>query len=206
MKKITFYLLGFITVISLVACDNGNRKQNNSSSSTIVDDSSTLVESNSKVLVAYFSATGNTESVAKEIADTTGGDLFEITPQNPYTDDDLNWSNRNSRVVQEYENESQRETELVQTTVDNWDDYDTVFVGYPIWWGQAAWPINDFITSNDFSGKTVIPFATSSSSEIGDSGTNLATMAGTGDWQEGQRFSGSGNSSEIKDWLQELGY
>lgn len=206
MKKCSLLFLSIVVVIVLAAC--GNARQSSSSTSTYssTPQSSTKTNSDQKVLVAYFSATGNTEAVAKEMAKTTGGDLFEITPQNPYNDDDLNWSNRNSRVVQEYENESQRETELVQTTVDNWDDYDTVFVGYPIWWEQAAWPINDFITNNDFSGKTVIPFATSSSSGIGDSGTNLATMAGTGDWQEGQRFSGSGNGSEIKDWLLDLGY
>ena len=124
----------------------------------------------SRVLVAYFSATGNTESVANTIADLTGGDLFEITPADPYTSDDLNWTDDNSRVSREHDDESLRDVELVTTEVENWDDYDTVFIGYPIWWGIAAWPVNNFVKDNDFTGKTVIPFATSASSGMGQSG------------------------------------
>ena len=104
------------------------------------------------------------------IADATEGDLFELEPTEPYTDDDLNWSDDNSRVSQEHENEDQRDVELVSTTPENWDSYDTVFIGYPIWWGIAAWPVDHFVEDNDFTGKTVIPFCTSTSSGIGDSG------------------------------------
>ena len=158
------------------------------------------------VLIAYYSATGNTEAVANMIADATGGDLFELEPTEPYTDDDLNWSDDNSRVSQEHENEDQRDVELVSTTPENWDSYDTVFIGYPIWWGIAAWPVDGFVKSNDFSGKTVIPFCTSSSSDIGQSGKLLADMAKTGKWQEGQRFSSNASESEIRDWLSGLSY
>ena len=159
----------------------------------------------SHVLVAYFSATGNTERVANAIAEATGGDLFEITPADPYTDDDLNWTDENSRVVQEYENPDARDTELVAYTPENWADYDVVFVGYPIWWYDAAWPVDGFVAENDFTGKTVIPFCTSSSSGLGESGQRLAQLAGTGDWMEGQRFRSSASQEDVTAWVESLG-
>lgn len=161
--------------------------------------------SGSSVLVVYYSATGNTAQVAQYIADSTGGDLFEIQPVEPYTDDDLNWTDDNSRVSQEHAHESLRDVELVADTVDNWDQYDTVFIGYPIWWGIAAWPVDGFVEANDFSGKTVIPFCTSSSSGLGESGQLLADMAGTGDWQEGQRFRSGASQEDVQSWGEELG-
>lgn len=161
--------------------------------------------SGSSVLVVYYSATGNTAQVAQYIADSTGGDLFEIQPVEPYTDDDLNWTDDNSRVSREHADESLRDVELVADTVDNWDQYDTVFIGYPIWWGIAAWPVDGFVEANDFSGKTVIPFCTSSSSGLGESGQLLADMAGTGDWQEGQRFRSGASQEDVQSWIEELG-
>ena len=157
------------------------------------------------VLVVYYSATGNTETVANYIAEATGGDIFEITPAEPYTDDDLNWSDENSRVTREHEDESLRDVELTTTQVENWDSYDTVFIGYPIWWGIAAWPVDGFVEANDFTGKTVIPFCTSSSSGLGESGELLAELAGTGDWQEGQRFRSSVSREDVNEWVDSLG-
>lgn len=157
------------------------------------------------VLVVYYSATGNTEGVANYIAEATGGDLFEITPAEPYTDDDLNWTDENSRVTREHEDESLRDVELTTTQVENWDSYDTVFLGYPIWWGIAAWPVDGFVEANDFTGKTVIPFCTSSSSGLGQSGELLAELAGTGDWQEGQRFRSSASQEDVNEWVDSLG-
>ena len=157
------------------------------------------------VLVVYYSATGNTEGVANYIAEATGGDLFEITPAQPYTDDDLNWSDSDSRVTREHEDESLRDVELTTTEVENWDSYDTVFIGYPIWWGIAAWPVDGFVEANDFTGKTVIPFCTSSSSGLGESGELLAELAGTGDWQEGQRFRSSASQEDVNEWVDSLG-
>lgn len=156
-------------------------------------------------LVVYYSATGNTEAAANYIAELTGGDLFELEPVEPYTDADLNWTDDNSRVTLEHEDESLRNVELAADTVDNWESYDTVFIGYPIWWGIAAWPVNTFVENNDFTGKTVIPFCTSSSSGIGDSGNLLAEMAGTGDWQEGMRFSSRVSEGDVQEWLDGLG-
>ena len=158
-----------------------------------------------KTLVVYYSATGNTETVAGYIAEATGGDLFEITPAEPYTDADLNWTDEGSRVSREHDDPSLREMELTAATVENWDEYDTVFVGYPIWWGIAAWPVDAFINANDFTGKTVIPFATSSSSGLGESGELLAELAGTGDWQEGQRFRSGVNEADVTEWVNGLG-
>ena len=157
------------------------------------------------VLVVYYSATGNTENAANYIAEATGGDIFEITPAEPYTDDDLNWSDENSRVTREHEDESLRDVELTTTQVENWDSYDTVFIGYPIWWGIAAWPVDGFVEANDFTGKTVIPFCTSSSSGLGESGELLAELAASGDWQEGQRFRSSVSQEDVNEWVDSLG-
>lgn len=156
-------------------------------------------------LVVYYSATGNTEAVASYIAEYTDGDLFELEPVEPYTDDDLNWTDDNSRVTREHEDESLRDVELVADTVENWDSYDTVFIGYPIWWGIAAWPVDTFVEANDFTGKTVIPFCTSSSSGLGESGELLSEMAGTGDWQEGMRFRSSASEEDVQEWIESLG-
>ena len=158
-----------------------------------------------RVLVAYFSATGNTEAVAGYIAQATGGDLFEITPADPYTSDDLNWTDENSRVVYEYENPDERDTELASDTPDGWEDNDVVFLGYPIWWYDAAWPVDGFVEANDFTGKTVIPFCTSSSSGLGESGSRLAELADAGDWLEGQRFPSSASQADVEAWVDGLG-
>lgn len=157
-----------------------------------------------KTLVVYYSASGRTRTVAETIAETAGADLFEIVPDEPYTSDDLDWTNDDSRVSREHDNESLRDVELVKVTPDNWDSYDTILIGYPIWWGIAAWPVDNFVKGNDFSGKTVIPFCTSSSSGLGQSGTLLEQMAGTGTWQEGQRFSSGASASEVQDWVNSL--
>ena len=119
-----------------------------------------------KTLVVYYSAQNHTKRVAEYIKDAANADIFEIVPQNIYTSADLNWNNPNSRVVYEHEHTEARDIPLVTTSVPNFDDYDTVFIGYPIWWGIAAWPINNFVKENDFSGKTVIPFCTSVSSGL----------------------------------------
>ncbi len=223
VKRITALLLGLALTFSLAACSSESpsssssqpepsaASQEPSSSESSQSDSSAPESEPSdtaetgNTLVVYFSATGNTEQAANYIAEITGGDLFELEPAEPYTDDDLNWTDDNSRVSREYEDESLRDVELVSDTVDNWEDYDTVFIGYPIWWGIAAWPVDTFVQANDFTGKTVIPFCTSSSSGLGQSGQLLAEMAGTGDWQEGQRFSSGVSQEDVQAWLDDLG-
>lgn len=165
----------------------------------------TTAESESgKILVVYYSASGTTKRVATAIADATGADLYEITPVEPYTSDDLNWTNSSSRVSREHDDESIRDIALTEITPTDWDSYDTVLIGYPIWWGIAAWPVDNFVKGNDFTGKTVIPFCTSSSSGLGDSGNLLEEMAGTGDWQEGHRFSSGASDADAADWVASL--
>ncbi|MBO5031188.1 MAG: flavodoxin [Lachnospiraceae bacterium] len=158
-----------------------------------------------KTLVVYYSATGNTEEAASYIAAATGADTLELVPVEPYTDEDLNYNDDGSRVVYEHNNPEARDVELVEATVSDWESYDTVFIGYPIWWGIAAWPVDTFIEANDFTGKTVIPFCTSASSELGESGELLAEAAGTGEWLEGIRFSSSVSEADVQTWLEDLG-
>lgn len=117
----------------------------------------------------------------------------------------LDWTREGSRVNREHENKALRQVALVVNTVENWDSYDTVFIGYPIWWGIAAWPVNDFVEANDFTGKTVIPFCTSSSSGLGESGRLLAELAETGDWLGGERFSSGTSVETIQAWIAQLG-
>lgn len=206
MKKIISLFMVLTMVLSLAACST-NQSPSESTPEEQPDSSAEAqqpTDEAGKTLVVYYSATGNTENVANYIATATGGDLFELEPAEPYSDADLNWTDDNSRVVREHDDESLRDIELVADTVENWDSYDTVFIGYPIWWGIAAWPVNGFIEANDFTGKTVIPFCTSSSSGLGESGELLAEMAGTGDWQEGQRFRSGASESDVAAWVESL--
>lgn len=130
---------------------------------------------------------------------------YEITPVEPYTSDDLNWTNSSSRVSREHDDESLRDIALTEITPADWDSYDTVLIGYPIWWGIAAWPVDGFVEANDFTGKAVIPFCTAASSGIGDSGNLLEEMAGTGNWLEGKRLDRGISEDEVKDWISDLG-
>ena len=221
-KRLWSILLAGTMLFSLTACTGNGGAETESSASQSQEssqpessaaeepsasepESSVTAAENGDILVVYYSATGNTEQAAEYIAEVTGGDLFKLEPAEPYTDEDLNWTDDNSRVSQEYADESLRDVELVSTTVENWDSYDTVYIGYPIWWGIAAWPVNGFVSANDFTGKTVIPFATSSSSGMGESGELLAELAGTGDWQEGQRFSSGVSETDVTEWVNNLG-
>lgn len=207
MKKLTALILAAVLVLSLAACGTANNaatdtRSTNAPASAAPDASAAP---SGKVLVVYYSASGNTERVAKDIADAAGADLFEITPTEVYSDDDLNWRNSDSRVSREHDDESLRDVPLTTTEVPDWDSYDTVFIGYPIWWGIAAWPVDNFVKANDFTGKTVIPFATSTSSGMGQSGNLLRDLAGTGDWQDGQRFRSNASADDAADWVSSLG-
>lgn len=202
MKKILTLLLVSVFALSILTGCQSNSETTQTNEQPQKTETS---NQSGKTLVVYYSATGNTKAVAEMIAQETNGDLFEIEPKDSYSDEDLDWTDSNSRVTREYENEDERHVELVSSTVNHWEDYDTIFVGYPIWWGIAAWPVNTFIENNDFTDKTVVPFCTSASSGLGQSGELLAKEAGEGDWQEGQRFSSSTSNSEVQEWLNELG-
>ncbi len=216
MKKITAILLSVALVLGLTACASTNEtpsstikpetdESSENSSSDSVETEQETQSATGKILVVYYSASGNTKRVAEDIAEAVGADLFEIVPSEIYTSDDLNWTNSNSRVSREHDDESLRNVALTTTEVPDWDSYDTIFIGYPIWWGIAAWPVDNFVKANDFTGKTVIPFATSSSSGMGQSGSLLAEMAGSGNWQQGQRFPSGVSSSNVQSWVKELG-
>ena len=224
MKKLTALLLSVVLVLSLAACGSANKpassttqpetsapteqpatEPSESSSTAPAESEPETQPETGKTLVVYYSASGNTERVAKDIAEAAGADLFEIVPTEVYTSEDLNWTNPDSRVSREHDDESLRDVPLTTTEVPDWDSYDTVFIGYPIWWGIAAWPVDTFVKNNNFTGKTVIPFATSSSSGMGQSGSLLADMAGTGEWQEGQRFSSGVSSDDVQSWVNGLG-
>ena len=233
MKKFIALLMGLTLVFSFTACGNTS-PSNSSQNETSVDEQDTSqseasaeetfatenTESdaseselpsdletepeNGKTLVVYYSATGNTEEAANYIATATNADVFELEPKDPYTDADLDWTDDNSRVVYEHDNPDARDIELVAATVSDWESYDTVFIGYPIWWGIAAWPMDNFVKANDFTGKTVVPFCTSSSSGLGESGELLAELAGTGDWLEGERFSSGVSEDTVQTWIENL--
>lgn len=200
MKKSVLITLSLCLLLTLAACGSSD-----TSKSAPTSENKQNEASGGKTLVVYFSATGNTKEAAEYIASATGGDLFELEPVHPYSDRDLDWTDENSRVVKEHNEPKERNISLVATTVDNWDDYDTVFIGYPIWWGIAAWPVNGFIEENDFTGKSVIPFCTSASSGLGESAELLKETAESGNWLEGQRFSSGVSEAEIREWIDTLG-
>jgi menaquinone-dependent protoporphyrinogen IX oxidase len=163
-----------------------------------------IANSGSNILVVYYSAQNHTKSVAEKIAKNLNADIFEIVPEDVYTSDDLNWTNSNSRVSREHNDESLRDVKLKNTKVNNWEDYDTVLIGYPIWWGIAAWPVDNFVKDNNFDGKKVIPFCTSSSSDLGQSGKLLQKEANSGNWMDGHRFSSNASDSDIQEWTDNL--
>lgn len=219
MKKLTSIILLAALALSLAACGSSTPASTpapttapaeaaeapvDTAAEASADTAEAAAPETGKVLVVYYSASGNTARVANDIAEAAGADVFEIVPVEPYTSDDLNWTNQSSRVSVEHDNPDARTVELVSTEVPDWDSYSTVFIGYPIWWGIAAWPVNGFVSANDFTGKTVIPFATSSSSGMGESGALLAQLASTGDWQVGQRFSSGASASDVQDWVNGL--
>ncbi|MBR3667664.1 MAG: NAD(P)H-dependent oxidoreductase [Ruminococcus sp.] len=158
----------------------------------------------SKTLVAYFSASGVTAGLAKNLAEAAGADLYEIRPAVPYTNADLNWQDKNSRSSVEMNDKSFRPA--IADTDANIADYDTVFVGFPIWWYVAPTIINTFLEAYDFSGKTIIPFATSGSSGMGNSAKELRpSVSDTAVIKEGKRFAASTSVSELKKWIDSLG-
>lgn len=219
MKKFASVLLALLMTISLVACGGSdqpeeqtgqNTDQNENSPSEDVsspenaaDDSRTEGADGEKILVAYFSATNTTEGVAEQIADVLGADLYEIAPEEPYTDDDLDYNDDNSRTTIEMNDPSVRPA--ISGSVENMDEYGIVFLGYPIWWGEAPRIMSNFMESYDFSGKTIVPFCTSGGSGIGSSAERLAELTEGAQWAEGERFSGSVSRDEIADWVNSLG-
>lgn len=222
MKKIiSMLLISAFTVLGLVGCaEVSSDKETVNAPTTEIsvaetsgvtdeietsDIKDTVDESSDeKMLVIYFSATGTTKGIAEKIASVTGADLYEIKPKEPYTDEDLNYNDDGSRATKEQNNKDVRpEYEDIELDIEN--DYSTIFLGYPIWWGEEPRIIDTFVESYNFDGITVIPFCTSGSSGISTSSKNLSERAGTGNWLEGNRFSGSASEEDIRSWIDELG-
>ena len=154
----------------------------------------------SDILVAYFSATGTTKGVAEKIAAITGGDLYEIVPAEPYSDADLNWNDRSSRSTKE-QNDKDARPEIGSADI-SLEGYTTVYLGFPIWWGEEPRILDTFVEKYSLEGITVIPFCTSSSSGIGRSGPNMEALAGSGNWLDGKRFGGNVSEADLRSWIE----
>ena len=155
--------------------------------------------SDGRALVVYFSATGNTKALAETIAETTGAELYEIVPEEPYTEEDLNYNNDDCRANREMNDESARPA--ISGSVENMDDYDTIYLGYPIWWGDMPRIVNTFLESYDLSGKTIMPFCTSGGSGITSSVSNIRAACPDSNVTDGFRGSSSSGADDIEQWL-----
>lgn len=180
------------------AVDADSTDDNTSAENTSVED----VQNHSDVLVAYFSATGTTKGVAERIAAVTGGDLYEILAAEPYTDDDLNYNDRSSRSTSE-QNDKNARPEIGSEDI-SLEGYTTIYLGFPIWWGEEPRILDTFVEKYSFEGITVIPFCTSGGSGIGRSGPNMEALAGSGTWLEGKRFSGNVSEADLQSWIEGL--
>ncbi len=205
LKKVAALATMVLALFAVAACGNSAPASDSGKSSAPVSEKAAAKAK--KVLVVYYSDTGRTEQVAKAVASATKGDLLKLVPEQPYTAADLDYNNKSSRVTKEHDTAKlQDEVKLTNGKPANWAEYDTVFVGYPIWWGIAAWPVNQFLTSNDFTGKTVIPFATAYSSGLGKSADLIKEKAGSkGTWVQGKCFTGSISDKTVTDWVSSLG-
>ena len=210
MKKIIFAILAAVVVISLAACGGSKTstktEQTTAPAATAEPTADALINDNSEtagnILVAYFSATGNTRTIAEYIADSAKTDIYEIVPETPYTDEDLNYGNDNSRTSTEQNDTSARP--VISGTVENMERYDVIFLGYPIWWGEAPKIMYTFLESYDFSGKLIIPFCTSGSSPIGTSAINMKPSAPGADWYDGDRLDSSSSREDIASWVEKF--
>lgn len=232
MKKLAALLLTLLMTVSLAACAGDSEPSETSSpdAESSVSEKTSEPESNAaesqpetkaaqsgetegtesvheakgaKVLAAYFSATNTTEGVAEHIANGLNADLYEIVPEEPYTEADLNYNDDNSRSTIEMNDPSARPA--ISGSVENMEQYDIVFIGYPIWWGEAPRIVSTFMESYDFSGKTIVPFCTSGGSGIGSSASNLEQLTSGADWLEGRRLNGSDSEETVMEWVNGLG-
>ena len=208
MKKLFSLLLAAAMLLTLAACgttDASNGAANDPKNDVVADaadsapDDNTPEGTGSKVLVAYFSASGHTKAIAEYLQMALEADLYEIVPQEPYTADDLDYHADGCRANREQNDDAARPA--ISGSVDNMDGYDVVFVGYPIWWGQAPKIIYTFLESYDFSGKTIIPFCTSGGSGIDGSLSGLQALAPDAEWLTGQRFSADAGAEEVQSWV-----
>lgn len=227
MKRTLSFLLTLALLFALSACGSGSGQDNPTSAptqeatapaseapgtspaeqpdSTVPSESEAPGEADNeeqKILIAYFSATNNTENIANHLNEILDADLYEIVPETPYTSDDLNYNDSSSRSSQEMNDPDARPA--ISGGADNMEQYDVILLGYPIWWGEAPRIINTFLESYDLSGKTIVPFCTSASSPMGSSATKLQDLTNNATWLEGRRFGGGASASEVQSWVDSL--
>lgn len=208
MKKFVVFLLAAILVLSAAGCGNGGdaagQEENSGTAAASSEASRENTENGGKILVAYFSATGTTRPIAENLAEAAGADLFEIVPADPYSDEDLDYNNDSCRANQEQQDENARPE--IEGTVENMDQYDTVFIGHPIWWGEEPRIIDTFVESYDLSGKTVVDFCTSGGSGVSQSESNLKELCPDSvNWLDAKRFESNAGPADAEAWLEELG-
>ncbi|HIU10747.1 MAG TPA: flavodoxin [Candidatus Avidehalobacter gallistercoris] len=215
MKKYFLGIVALVLLFALTSCAGSDQNDTSTSSqgndnvqtgnslSTEAENGDSAESTEPEILVAYFSATNNTAGIAADIAESLDADLYAITPAEAYTAADLDYNNDNSRTSIEMNDPDSRPA-IGGDSVENMADYNIVFIGYPIWWGQAPRIISSFMESYDFSGKTIVPFCTSGSSDIGSSAANLQTLTVDAVWLAGQRFSSNASHDSIVEWLNSL--
>ncbi len=212
MKKLLSLLLAATMLLALAACGTANAGNDaavepkddvTSDAADPAPTEETPEGTGSKVLVAYFSATGHTRTIAEYLQTALDADLYEIVPQEPYTADDLDYNTDGCRANREQNDDAARPA--ISGSVDNMDGYDVVFIGYPIWWGQAPKIVYTFLESYDLSGKTVVPFCTSGGSGIDGSLGGIQALAPDADWLAGQRFSAGASEADVQSWVDNLG-
>ncbi len=227
MKRTLSLFLTLALMLTLAACGSKGGQDSSSSSSAPEGDAPTSTapetppanqpedttppegdssgdpeDDGAKILIAYFSATNNTENIANHLDSILDADLYEIVPETPYTSADLDYNDSNSRSSQEMGDPDARPA--ITGSVDNMEQYEAIFLGYPIWWGEAPRIVNTFLESYDLNGKTIAPFCTSASSPMGSSATKLQELTDGTTWLEGQRFSGNASVSDVQSWVDGL--
>lgn len=216
MKKILTGLLILVSFFTLSACGGGsnyaestaealqNKETVTESSAEISDSGQSNLENEEKAIVVYFSCTGNTRAAAEEIAKQTGADIYEIIPEQPYTDDDLNYSDDNCRANREMNDDTARPA--ISGSLGNIDSYDSLYIGYPIWWGTMPKIMNTFFDTYDLRGKTLLPFCTSGGSGIDKSVDDIKTLEPDADVKNGLQI-GSSNAdnceNDVAKWLED---
>ena len=205
-KALAALILSLGLLLGMTACGGAPESGAEPSAPVVQEDAPAEPDAGNEapgVLVAYFSATGNTEGIARHLQSVLDADLYEIVPEVPYTDEDLNYSNDSCRANQEQNDPAARPA--ITGALENPEDYDVVFLGYPIWWGQAPKVIYTFLESCDFGDATIVPFCTSGSSGIGSSADGLQELTENAQWLDGQRFSSGASQDEVAQWVDSLG-
>lgn len=210
MKRMLSLCLTLVFMLTLTACGSGNTGSDDTAVENILVHNTASSEtpetpgqaSGGKILIAYFSATNNTENIANHLEAILGADLYEIIPEEPYTDADLDYGDSSSRSSVEMNDASARPA--ISGDVEDMSQYDTILLGYPIWWGEAPRIINTFLESYNLTGKTIAPFCTSASSPLGSSAELLQELTNGVTWLEGQRFSGSASQEDVQSWVDGL--